>query len=50
MAALFLEEPLNAVQLLGMAVVIGAVGLVVLRSERGSELDAEVLLEAEPPA
>ena len=49
-AALFLDEPLNAVQLLGMAVVIGAVGLVVLRSERGSELEAEDLLEAEPPA
>jgi drug/metabolite transporter (DMT)-like permease len=48
-AALFLDEPVNAIQLAGMAVVIGAVGMVVLRTERGVAADDEPLLEAEPP-
>lgn len=47
-AALFLDEPVNAVQLVGMAIVLGAVGLVVLRSERGIDPDDEPLLEVEP--
>ena len=50
-AAAFLDEPVNAVQLVGMAIVIGAVGLVVLRSQRDDVPAAtEALLEAEPPA
>ncbi len=49
-ALLFLDEPLNGIQVLGMAVVLGAVGLVVLRTERGRAADAALLLEAEPPA
>ena len=48
-ALLFLDEPLNGVQVLGMAVVLVAVGLVVLRTERGKATDAARLLEAEPP-
>jgi drug/metabolite transporter (DMT)-like permease len=48
-AAAFLDEPVNAVQLAGMAVVIGAVGLVVLRTEREVDAQDEPLLEAEPP-
>jgi drug/metabolite transporter (DMT)-like permease len=48
-AALFLDEPVNAIQLAGMAVVIAAVGMVVLRTERGVAADDEPLLEAEPP-
>lgn len=49
-ALLFLDEPLNGIQALGMAVVLVAVGLVVLRTERGRAADAALLLEAEPPA
>jgi len=49
-ALLFLDEPLNATQVVGMAVVLVAVGLVVLRTERSTAADAAVLLEAEPPA
>jgi drug/metabolite transporter (DMT)-like permease len=47
-AALFLDEPLVAVQLVGLAVVLGALGLVVLRSvddrrvDEGLELAPEV--------
>lgn len=47
-ALLFLDEPLNGVQVLGMAVVLVAVGLVVLRTERARTADAALLLEAEP--
>jgi len=46
-AAAFLDEAVNAVQLVGMAIVLGAVGLVVLRSQR-DEPQADIL-EAEPP-
>ncbi len=47
-AVLFLDESINAAQVLGMAVVIGAVAAVVLRTQRtGPDVD---LLEAEPPA
>lgn len=52
-ALLFLDEPVNAVQVAGMGVVLVAVGLVVLRTERDEPdigLDAGDLLEAEPPA
>ncbi len=49
-AIVVLDEPLNAVQVLGMAVVLVAVGLVVLRTEQGRAADAIPLLEAEPPA
>ncbi len=49
-ALLFLDEPLNGIQVVGMAVVLVAVGLVVLRTERGKAADAARLLEAEPPA
>jgi drug/metabolite transporter (DMT)-like permease len=49
-ALLFLDEPLNGIQVLGMAVVLVAVGLVVLRTERGKAANAALLLEAEPPA
>ncbi len=49
-ALLFLDEPLNGIQVLGMAVVLVAVGLVVLRTERGKAAEAALLLEAEPPA
>lgn len=49
-ALVFLDEPLNTIQVLGMAVVLVAVGLVVLRTERGKAADAAILLEAEPPA
>ena len=48
-AAVFLDEAVNATQLVGMTIVIGAVALVVLRTERSTEVDSEVLLEAEPP-
>jgi drug/metabolite transporter (DMT)-like permease len=44
-AALFLDEPVVAVQVLGMAVVLVAVGLVVMKTERSQ---AEIA-EAEPP-
>jgi drug/metabolite transporter (DMT)-like permease len=44
-AALFLDEPVNLLQVLGMAVVLGAVSLVVLRTE-GTQAD---IVEAEPP-
>jgi len=47
-AVLFLDESINAAQVLGMAVVIGAVAAVVLRTQRtGPDVD---LLEAKPPA
>ncbi len=46
-AVLFLEEPVNAVQVAGMGVVLVAVGMVVLRTERGPK-EADIL-EAEPP-
>lgn len=49
-ALLFLDEPLNAVQVVGMAVVLVAVGLVVLRTERSKAADAAGRLEAESPA
>ena len=49
-ALIFLDESINALQVLGMAVVLSAVGLVVLRTERGQDVDAGALLEAEPPA
>ena len=49
-ALIFLDESINALQVLGMMVVLTAIGLVVLRSERGKEVDSAVLLEAEPPA
>lgn len=52
-AVFFLDEPLNLVQVLGMAVVLVAVALVVLRTERGPGADDLLeadLLEAEPPA
>lgn len=45
-ALIFLDEPVNALQVLGMTVVLVAVGLVVLRTER-SQAD---ITEAEPPA
>ena len=48
-ALLFLDEPLNGIQVLGMAVVLVAVGLVVLRTERAKSADATLLLQAEPP-
>ena len=48
-AAIFLDEAVNATQLVGMTIVIGAVALVVLRTERSTEVDSELLLEAEPP-
>jgi drug/metabolite transporter (DMT)-like permease len=48
-ALLFLDESINALQVLGMVVVLSAVGLVVQRTERGRDVDAAVLLEAEPP-
>lgn len=48
-AAIFLDEAVNATQLVGMTIVIGAVALVVLRTERSTEIDSELLLEAEPP-
>jgi drug/metabolite transporter (DMT)-like permease len=46
-AVLFLDEGVNGTQILGMAVVLVAVGMVVLRTERTEQID---LLEAEPPA
>ena len=49
-ALIFLDESINALQVLGMMVVLTAIGLVVLRSERGKDVDSAVLLEAEPPA
>ncbi|HEY5887203.1 MAG TPA: DMT family transporter [Acidimicrobiales bacterium] len=49
-ALIFLDESINALQVLGMIVVLSAVGLVVLRTERGRDTDADVLLEAEPSA
>ena len=49
-ALIFLDESINALQVLGMMVVLTAIGLVVLRSERGKDVDRAVLLEAEPPA
>jgi drug/metabolite transporter (DMT)-like permease len=48
-AALFLDEGVNALQLGGMAVVIAAVAAVVLRTERDVDPADEPLLEAEPP-
>lgn len=47
-AVLVLDEAVNALQVVGMAVVLVAVGTVVLRTERGVP-EAEVLA-AEPPA
>ena len=50
-AAFFLDEPVNAVQVLGMAVVLVAVALVEQRTEKGKADDAAALLrEAEPSA
>jgi drug/metabolite transporter (DMT)-like permease len=49
-ALIFLDESINALQVLGMVVVLGAVGLVVLRTQGGRDTDAAALLEAEPPA
>jgi drug/metabolite transporter (DMT)-like permease len=46
-AFLFLDESVNALQVAGMAVVLLAVGMVVLRTEQGS--NKADLLEAEPP-
>jgi hypothetical protein len=48
-AALFLDEGVNALQLGGMTVVIAAVAAVVLRTERDVDPADEPLLEAEPP-
>jgi drug/metabolite transporter (DMT)-like permease len=48
-AALFLDEAVNATQLVGMTIVISAVALVVLRTERGVDPDDEPILQAEPP-
>ena len=48
-ALLFLDEPLNAVQVLGMAIVLLAVGLVVLRTERGKAADAALGPAAQSP-
>ena len=48
-ALLFLDEPLNGIQVFGMAVVLVAVGLVVLRTERSKSAADVPLLEAEPP-